>query len=84
MSYDMYLSAGLALALRRMVWAVRLFKGLALIMSGTNRRSPTRLKSSHQTGREIRRQDRQRESGAGWNKGVGSVLSPEKCIVVDR
>jgi hypothetical protein len=84
MLIDMHLSAGLALALRRMVHAISLIVGLALTLSSMNCGSPTRSKTSHQAGREIHGQTRRRESEAGWIKSVGSVLSPEKCIVVDR
>jgi len=46
--------------------------------------SPIWPKVSHQASSEVHRQTRQRESGAGWSKIAGSVLSPEKCIVVVR
>ena len=83
MSADMHLSAGLALALRRMVHAISLVVRLALTLSSMNCGSPIRSKISHQTGREIHGQTRRRRSGAGWIKSVGSVSSPEKCIIVD-
>ena len=67
-----------------MAHAISLLAGLALALSGMSCESPTRLKLSRQTGSEIHGQTRQRESGAGWNEGAGSVLSPEKCIVVVR
>jgi hypothetical protein len=83
MSIDMHLLAVVAVALRRMVHAVSLFVGLALTLSRMDCGSPTRSKISHQAGREIHGQTRQRESGAGWIKCAGFVLSPEKCIIVD-
>jgi len=65
MSIDMHLCAGLALTLRRMVYATSLFVGLALTLSSMNCGSPIRSKIGHQAGREIHGQTRKRESGAG-------------------
>jgi len=47
------------------------------------RGSPTWAKFSQQLISEIHGQTRWRESGAGWSERAGSVLSPEKCIIVD-
>ena len=77
----MHLSAGLALALGRMDWAVNLIAELAQALSGRICGSPTCVKLANSSlAKSTGKTGNPAFSGkAGWSEITGSVLSAEKC-----